>query len=159
MLIAGAAVAAVLGGAGFAFASFHQTHDANVAGGTERFAPVLVSGLVKNTRLLPGESTEVTLTLTNPQGNTVKAQISQVTTAGVVVDPASLNGNSALATTCATFFKQADVKDASKFPLIDAGSSFTYPLADGVQLKGTAPVDCQGMTFTAKWSVDFEPVR
>ncbi len=157
--IATCAIAASLGIGGFAIAAFVQTQDAQATSKAAKFAPVTVSGVVVAQNMLPGDSSRVTLTLENPEGNTVKAKVTSITPAGVVVSPSSVGGE-AQAATCAAFVEQkTDDESNAALPILSAGQSRSYALNNGITLKEAAPIDCQGMDFTTKWSVTLEPIR
>ncbi len=158
--IATAATAAVLGIGGFALAAFVQNSEAQATSKAATFAPVVVTGAIDGQNLLPGDSTKVTLTISNPTSNTVNAKVTSITADGVDVAAASVGGSAETAADCATYVNQkTNDKLNIPFPTIEAGKSAVYVLNNGVTLNNAAPITCQGMSFTTKWKVTLEPVR
>lgn len=47
----------------------------------------------------------------------------------------------------------------SPLPTLNQNSSSNYLLNDGVEFSNSAPMKCQGMQWTTKWTVSFQAVR
>jgi hypothetical protein len=151
---AGVAVAAV--GAGAAWAAFGTGVSTAVAGKAEAVQVVAVTGTQVTESLLPGESSEVTLTVKNPNKN-VKAEIGSITADGVVVSNISTPDTK---WACEQKVVQNLALGASAtLPILDKDATATITLPTGVTLAETAPLACQGMEFTTKWKVHFKAIR
>jgi hypothetical protein len=154
----GTAVAAVVIG-GVAFAAFNQSAQANVQGaGTETFAPLTVSGLWKGRPandgtypsdaklLLPGDSGDVALTLTNPATNTVQGEVVSITP-------------NALSDDCSGNIQLATYTPGNALVLDHSGTGSTVILKKAVTLKDAADNNCQNKRFAPTYKVQFQATR
>lgn len=153
----GVAAAAIAVG-GVAFAAFNQSAQASAAGaGTESFAPLSAAGTWvgrpdakgnysdDGKLLLPGESGDVQLKLTNPATNTVQGAVVSIIPAGLQND-------------CSGNLKLASYKPGSAL-VLDHGGTVTVTLKNAVSLKPEATSTCQGLRFTPQYTVIFEATR
>lgn len=150
------AIGTLLGVTGFALAAFVQsTTTGPVAGSTESFSPVVVTGAQTGT-LLPGESAYVTLTLTNPNSN-VKAKLMSVTPGEAVIDTVADPANAAYC--LGQIVLSTDGADPLFPTLAVSEANYPFKLTDAVTLKLDTDNRCQGMTFHTTWIAQFEAVR
>jgi hypothetical protein len=153
----GVAAAAIAVG-GVAFAAFNQSAEASAAGaGTESFAPLSATGTWmgrpdavgrysdSGKLLLPGESGDVVLELTNPSTNTVQGAVVSIVPAGLQND-------------CSGNLQLASYKPGSEL-VLDHGDKVKVTLKKAVSLKPEATSTCQGLRFTPKYTVIFEATR
>jgi hypothetical protein len=148
------AVTAVVA-AGAAWAAFGSGVEGTAAGAAESVQIVTVTGTQVKATLLPGEASPVKLQITNPNEN-VRAQILGIAPAGVVV-----NGTATAAQNLACaehLFQDATLSTPGSFPTLNKDAHTTVSLPNGISL-GNAPLECNGMTYTTKWKVDFQAVR
>ncbi len=160
-LVASGVVVAGIAAAGFAYASFAQSQTAQAQSQAAKFASITVTGVVVDQNLLPGDASDVNLTITNPAGNTVKAKVDGITLTSVVVDPASI-ADPADAAGCAGYIT-ADLDGTAAnpnaaLPTLNPAQVKVYKLNGGVVF-GDAPIGCQGMSFTTTWTVALTPVK
>jgi hypothetical protein len=144
---------------GVAYAAFSQSANAATSGtaGAEKFAPLTASGTYLGRPaangtyspdaklLLPGESGDVSLSLTNPGSNTVQGKVVSIT-------PAALQDD------CSGHIKVAKYSPGSTV-VVKNGTVVTVTLKNAVSLDSTATSDCQGKTFTPTYTVQFEATR
>jgi hypothetical protein len=144
---------------GVAFAAFNQTASASATGGagTESFAPLTVSGSWQGRAasdgtypadaklLLPGESGDVRLVLTNPGSNTVQGQVVSIT-------PTALSDD------CFGNIQVATYKPGTGLVLKN-GTNTSVILKNAVTLKPDATEICQGKRFTPTYTVQFQATR
>jgi hypothetical protein len=153
--VLGAVGVTALVAAGAAWAAFGSGVEGSAAGAAETVEVVTVTGTQVKSPLLPSEHSAVKLSITNPNDN-VRAQISGITPAGVVVGG---TGNAATDASCANhIFQDATLADGDVLPTLGKGGSRTVTLPTGISL-GNAPLACNGMTYTTKWKVDFTAIR
>jgi hypothetical protein len=160
VLGSGLAVAGLVIG-GVAYAAFSQSASANTSGtaGSEKFAPLSASGTYLGRLdpdgtyhadakfLLPGESGDVSLKLTNPSSNTVQGKV-------VSIIPGALNDD------CSGKIKVAKyTPNSTNAVVVKNGTFITVTLKDAVKLDASATEDCQGKTFTPTYTVKFEATR
>lgn len=152
-----AAVGLVIGGV--AFAAFNQSANASANGGagTETFAPLTVAGEWKGRLaadgtyptdaklLLPGESGDVRLVLTNPDSNTVQGKVVSITPTGL---PDDCFGNIKVAT-----YTPGTVL------VLQHGTNTPVILKNAVKLLDDATEVCQGKRFTPTFTVQFQATR
>lgn len=150
--IATLAAGTIIGVGGFAFASFVQNQAVEATGKAATFAPVEVSGTLVSTDLLPGDTSDVTLALKNPGGNSVRAKATAITANGVEITSGEPG--------CAGYVVQDPANGANgALPTMNADQELPYTLVQGVTLRTDAPLVCQGISFKTNWSVTFQPVR
>jgi len=145
---------------GVAYATFNQTASANPTGvGSETFAPLTVSGQwlgrnvggsypADNKLLLPGESGDVRVTLTNPGTNTVQGKVVSITPAATSHDG------------CSDSVKVASYTPSPATPVVlKNGTSINVTLKRAVTLNESATEACQGQTFPTSFQIKFEATR
>jgi hypothetical protein len=153
-IVGSVAVTAVVA-AGAAWAAFGSGVEGTASGSAESVQIVTVAGTQVKKTLLPGEASPVKLKITNPNEN-VRAQILGVAPAGVVV---AGTATAAQNTACAEhLFQDATLATPGTFPTLDKDAHTTVTLPNGISL-GNAPLECNGMTYTTTWKVDFQAVR
>jgi hypothetical protein len=159
-VVATGAAAAVLGIAGFAFAAFTQDQAANATGRAEQFDPITVSALPLSGAMLPGESSPVALTLTNPSGNSIKAKVVSISPEPTPVTITVIN-NSADTAYCASMIvlKSNDANNVLPLPTINGNTDANYNLNSAVTFKEEMDSRCEGMEFKTNWVVQFQAVR
>ncbi|WP_144126058.1 hypothetical protein [Catellatospora sichuanensis] len=152
--IVGTAIVGTVMVATAAWAVFGSTIVAGANGGAEMVKEITVVGLQLNSPLLPGETSNVKLTIANPNDN-VKAKIT-----GISPGPISIGGIPADAVnTCKDYIVTSQGTLPDPLPtLAKSGGSANVTVTDGVKF-GDAPLACQGMTWTTNWSVTFQAVR
>jgi hypothetical protein len=144
-VIVTAAIAGVLGVASFAVAAYLSTSTAEVTGS---FASWTSPGVVGDAvgPLIPGQSTDVRLTVTN--NNTVAGQIVGVTAKSVTVDGDD-SGK------CAGYLVQKGLETLPTGP-VAAGATAVITVPGGLAMKDEGDqIACQGKTFSATWDVQF----
>ncbi|MEU8232252.1 hypothetical protein AB0C12_21930 [Actinoplanes sp. NPDC048967] len=154
---AGIAVVGITLG-GVAYATFNQTATASPTGvGSETFAPLSVNGqwLGRNVNgayssstklLLPGESGDVKITLSNPGSNTVQGKVVSIKPGATVNDG------------CTDSFQVATYTPGSNL-VLNKGTTVSVILKKAVTLKESATEACQGQSFPTNFDVKFEATR
>jgi hypothetical protein len=153
-LVGGVAIAAILAIAGIAYAAFQYTPIASAVGQGETFNPTTVSVTGPSAHLLPGETAGVTLVLNNPAGN-ANAKVTSITPLGVDVVQDSTQGNSPEDKTYCE--GQIELSAPAAGQVIVGGASAN--VAANIKFKDTMDIRCEGIDYTAKWTVTFQAVR
>jgi hypothetical protein len=152
-LLAAVGVAAAVGIGSFAYAAFTQDAESDaIAARTETFKNLVVTGDPEDKSLWPGQTTDVTLTISNVANDTdiVVTEAMHVAPVGADVDP--------LVATDKTYCKnQLELNDFKKIPAelgaVKGGQSRDVVLPDALTLKSDTDNRCQNMTFRVKWTV------
>lgn len=148
-----AAVIGTVVAAGAAWAAFGTIVVAGAVGGAENVKTITVTGEQLVSPLLPGESSNVKLTIVNPNKN-VKAQITAITPGAVEVGGVA----DADKQTCKDYVITNQGTLPASLPTLAKDGSADVIVADGVKF-GDAPLICQGMTWKTYWDVKFHAVR
>jgi hypothetical protein len=160
LVLAAGVTTTALGIGGVALAAYLQTTSSNrLDATTEGFTTVTVEGSQNPaTGLLPGDSADIKLKVTNPNPN-LKAVVNAIALSDLKVDETSVPAG--LATTCKGFIVTSTLDLGSDIlPLsIPKGGNHTFNLAKGIVIAANASGVCAGMKFSTKWDVQFEGVR
>jgi len=166
MIGSGIAVLAVIAGGTIAYATFNRSGTASADGtASETFAPLSVQGewLGRSgggAKLLPGESGDVRVTLTNPASNTVQGKVRGIVP--IALDPNSIGGiPDDVKPACKNWLHFATFTPAAGANpvLSNNGIGKAIILKDAVKLDVEATESCSGMTFPTSFTVNFEATR
>jgi hypothetical protein len=149
-------VGAVVGASALAITAFIQHDTANGAAGSPES---VIRATVPGTQigvLLPGETANVTLTLTNPHAN-AKAEVQPISAGDVVIDTVA---NPADKPYCHDQLELSTVgADPHLLILAKHETNHPYKMIDAVKLKADTDVRCQGMTYHTTWFVHLKATR
>jgi hypothetical protein len=157
-IAAGVAVVAAITAAGVAYAAFARTNDADAVGTSEKFRPLTVSGTWASGGLLPGESGNVTITVSVSGDNTVGARVTSIVARPITADAISGIADAGKKQACADMLKAAEYTPTTLI-LAKGATNVKLALKSAVAFSSEAPVDCEGMQFATKWTVSFAPDR
>lgn len=153
LLLVHAAIGAVVAVSAFVFVQYTTANGA--AGSPEPVTHATVPGTQIGV-LLPGETANVTLTLSNPNAN-VKAKLQPISAGDVVIDTAAnpvdkpyCHGQIELSTVGADTHLPTLAKHETNHP---------YKMVDAVKLKADTDFRCQGMTYHTTWFVHLKAVQ
>jgi hypothetical protein len=163
MIVSGVAATVVIAGGTIAYGAFKGTGTASAGQqGTESFAPLTVTGtwigvttpdnVLVSARMLPGESADVRITLTNPSANTVQGKVTTITP--VKLNPSDINA--ANRARCVGALRFSSYRTTATDAIVVARDS-TVPviLKDAVTLDAAADDACAGMSFPTDFVVGF----
>ncbi|MEV4538776.1 hypothetical protein AB0J82_33885 [Asanoa sp. NPDC049518] len=161
ILAATLAAAGVLAVSGVAYALWSQSDAGDVVGGkSETFEPFEVTGTWQGRTLsdtttadhglMPTESGIVQLSIPVSSENTMNARITSIT--GQISDIVNDDQNG-----CAGFMTLGSYTPTTTMG--PSATSYTINLNKAVTLNADAPVGCQGMEFTTRWTVTLDPTR
>ena len=167
-ILSGVAAVGVAVAGTVAWAAFMNTETA-AAGSvqSETYQPLTVAGEFLgrtgahgSKTLLPGETGDVRLTLTNPTGNSVNGKV--VSIRAEQVNAAQVTGGPSIEAkqACAAAVQLSAIPTTDSNTIVLAANS-TQPvtLARAVKLAGDATLACSGMTFPLNYTVTFEATR
>lgn len=156
LLLTHTVMGAVVGISAFVVAAFIQHTTANGSTGSpESVAHATVPGTQIGV-LLPGETANVTLTLTNPHAN-VKAKLQPISAGDVVIDTVA---NPADKPYCHGQIELSTVGMDSHLPILAKHeTNHPYKMVDAVKLKADTDVRCQGMTYHTTWFVHLKAIH
>jgi hypothetical protein len=169
MISAGVATAAVVTAGTVAYAAFNSTANADAGEhGAETFAPLTVTGTWLGVRpnhtnpavsqnLLPGESADVKIRLTNPSTNTVQGNV-------VSIIPVALVDGQPTGTTnpgyCKPLIKFAAYTPAGGSAItLSRGQAVDVELYNAVTLDASTNETCSGIKFPTNFTVKFLATR
>ena len=170
VIASGVAAAGVIVAGSFAYATFTSSGTAAAGDqGAEAFSPMTVTGTwvgvrpdndgpVISTRMLPGESADVSVSLSNPWTNTVQGKVTTITPVPPTADQVQV----ALADRqwCLdrlTFHRYATTPSSKRRDRPNTAVSVN--LDDAVSLAPVADERCSGMRFPVAFKVSFEATR
>lgn len=166
-----AAVGVVAAGT-IAYAAFQNSAQANASGsGAEKFAPVTITDSewlgvrgadhtqVVSKNLLPGESGDVKLKISNPEPNTVNGKITSITPNAVTATQITGIPTAKKADCLAKLTYNSYPMLAQKLVLPSDGVAYDVFLNDAVKLSSEATSDCQGMSFPTTFTLTFDATR
>ncbi|MET9627201.1 hypothetical protein ABZX92_07030 [Lentzea sp. NPDC006480] len=150
------AVGVVVAAGAVAIAAFVQYNTANgAAGSAESVTHATVPGTQIGV-LLPGETANVVLTLTNPYAD-VKAKLQPISAGDVVIDTVA---NPADKPYCHGQIELSTVGADTHLPtLTKHETNHPYKMIDAVKLKADTDFRCQGMTYHTTWFVHLNATR
>lgn len=168
VIAAAVAVGAVAAGT-VAYAAFQRTQAAEAGSqGAEKFAPMTVTatwigvrpahtGDPISAKLLPGDTADVRVAVTNPGENTVNGKV-------VSIIPEALTDSSITGVEggdrkyCRELLTVRSYTPAN-FVVGKGGDGHTLDLLDAVALHGDTDIRCSGMTFPLTYKVTFAATR
>jgi hypothetical protein len=164
------AAAGVIAAGTFAYATFKSTGTAAAGDqGAEAFTPMTVTGTwvgvrpdnnapVISTRMLPGESADVSVSLSNPWTNTVQGKVTTITPIPPTADQMQVDpADRQWCLDRLTFHQYATTPSAGV--VIAPNTAVSVNLDDAVSLAGVADERCSGMKFPINFKVSFEATR
>ncbi|GAA0793712.1 hypothetical protein [Spirilliplanes yamanashiensis] len=151
-----------------AWAAFTNSQTASAgAVQSETYQPLTVSGEFlgrtgahSSKALLPGDTGDVRLTLTNPAGNSVNGKV--VSIRAEQVNPHEVTGGATWEAKqgCAAAVQLSDISTANgNTVILAAGSTQPLTLVKALKLADGATLACSGMTFPLNYTVTFEATR
>jgi hypothetical protein len=150
-VVAGVATTAIISTA--AFAAFFYNQTAQATGSTATFGEVTVNAVWDGAPLLPNDAGNVTLTITSPNDNNVNARVSNIQP--VDITAADISGiPAAKRAACAAALLERAVGNPGI--VLEHGTTKTITINNAIQLHPDTTVDCSGMTFKTKWTVQLD---
>jgi hypothetical protein len=156
ILAATLAAAGVMAAAGTAWAVFAQSAtSSDVQASANTFAAVTVTGAPVDTSLWPNQTTNVALTIQNP--NDVDVIVTSVEPVALTAADVTLVGSPSAQDIdfCRTKVQTIGIAAPSNI-VIGASASGSFTITGGLKLLEAADNRCQGMTIRAKWTVGLD---
>lgn len=153
LLLVHTAIGAVVAVSAFVFVQ--HTNANGAAGSPEPVTHATVPGTQIGV-LLPGETANVTLTLSNPNAN-VKAKLQPISAGDVVIDTVADPADKPY---CHGQIELSTVGADTRLPtLAKHETNHPYKMVDAVKLKADTDFRCQGMTYHTTWFVHLKAVQ
>ncbi len=158
VILAGSAAVATIAVAGISYAAYARTSSAEATGTSEKFRAVTVVGEWGSTGgLLPGEAGDVRVKLGVSAENTVAAKVvkifAQAITAADITGIPTANKEACAGKLSTVVYQPAALAIAP------SAQNVVLTLKEAVKFDESATVDCEGMSFKTKWTVEFGPER
>ena len=166
-VLAGVAAAGLAVAGTVAYAGYQRSATASAAGSaSERFAPLSVSGewlgrTGGGLKLLPGESGDVRVVLTNPASNSVSGKIVSITPVTVTQNDITGPVEGGDRAACAGWLSFASYQPSAPNLTVlgNTGQGVGVTLTNAVTLDAAATEKCSGMAFPTTFIVRFEATR
>ena len=169
-IVTGVVAVGVIAAGTVAYAAFTRTANANFNNQqAENFAPMTVSatwigvrpahsGNAISTRLLPGDSADLKISITNPSWNTVNGKVTTIN--AVQLTDASITGIDQLADRqyCRGALALRNFAPGSNL-IIPPNTTVDVELDDAVVLHPDTDLRCSNMTFPTDYQVTFQATR
>lgn len=154
LIVGGIAAVVIMAVAGIAYAAFQYTPIASAAGQAETFNETTVTVTNPSAHLLPGEATGVNLALNNPAGNGT-AKVISITPLPVDVVQGTTQSNTPASKALCEGWVQLSTPAAGQ--VIAGGSSAN--VTANIAFDPAMTIECEGMSYTAKWQVTFQAIH
>ena len=168
-ILSGVAAIAIAAAGTVAWAAFSNTQTASAGDVTaETYKPMTVTGdylgrtgAHTSKSLLPGDTGDVLLKVTNPVGNSVNGRISSIKAEPISASEVTGGSSFTQKQTCAAAVKLRDytVTDSYTVVLAPSADEQQFTLLGAVKLDDNATLACSGMKFPLKYTVSFEATR